>query len=239
MKTLQNDEIRKEVRKSYGEIAKAGESGCGCGCCQGIDQTAQGISVGLGYCKDDVSGVPEGSNLGLGCGNPHAIASLKPGETVLDLGSGGGFDCFLAARAVGETGYVIGVDMTPEMVTRARGNAEKAGLENVDFRFGEIEAVPAADSSVDVVMSNCVINLSPEKDKVFRETFRVLKKGGRLAITDVVASEKMPEEMRKDMELYTGCVAGASLVEELKSILLEAGFVDIRIKALDESKKII
>ena len=239
MKTLQNDEIRREVRKSYGEIAKAGSEGCGCGCGQGIDQTAEGVSVGLGYSKDDVSGVPEGANLGLGCGNPHAIASLKPGETVLDLGSGGGFDCFLAARAVGETGYVIGVDMTPEMVTRARSNAERTGLENVDFRFGEIEAVPAADSSVDVVMSNCVINLSPEKDKVFREAFRILKKGGRLAITDVVASAKMPEKMKKNMELYTGCVSGASLEEELKAMLSEAGFVDIRIKALDESKKII
>jgi SAM-dependent methyltransferase len=157
----------------------------------------------------------------------------------MDLGSGGGFDCFLAARAVGKTGHVIGVDMTPEMISRARGNAKKAEIENVEFRFGEIEAVPAEDDSVDVVMSNCVINLSPEKDKVFREAFRVLKKGGRLAVTDVVASVKLPEGMKKNMELYTGCVSGASPVEELKITLSEAGFVDIRIKALDESKKIM
>jgi SAM-dependent methyltransferase len=241
LKTQQNDEIRKEVRKSYGEIAKSVEQGCCSGCCcgQGVDQTAEDVTVDLGYSEDDVSSVPEGANMGLGCGNPHAIASLKPGERVMDLGSGGGFDCFLAARAVGKTGHVIGVDMTPEMISRARGNAKKAEIENVEFRFGEIEAVPAEDDSVDVVMSNCVINLSPEKDKVFREAFRVLKKGGRLAVTDVVASVKLPEGMKKNMELYTGCVSGASPVEELKITLSEAGFVDIRIKALDESKKIM
>jgi arsenite methyltransferase len=241
METSQNDGIRKEVRKNYGLIAEGEASGC-CskGCCgRGSSQAPESVSESLGYSWDDASSVPEGVNLGLGCGNPHAIASLKPGETVLDLGSGGGFDCFLAARAVGETGYVIGVDMTPEMVEKARKNAGRAGLANVDFRLGEIEEVPASDSSVDVVMSNCVINLSPEKQKVFIEAFRILKRGGRLAITDVVASAKLPEEVKKNMELHNACISGAEQVDELESMIESAGFAEIRIKALDVSKKII
>ena len=170
--------------------------------------------------------MPDGSNLGLGCGNPQAIAKLKPGEVVLDLGAGGGFDCFLAARQVGPHGRVIGVDMTPEMVARARENAQKGGFENVEFRLGEIEHLPVADGSVDVILSNCVINLSPDKEQVYREAFRVLKPGGRLAISDVVAIKPIPAEMRNDFEKYSGCVAGALHVQELECILRTTGFHD-------------
>jgi len=184
-------------------------------------------------------GVPEGANMGLGCGNPHAIASLKEGETVLDLGSGGGFDCFLAARAVGEAGRVIGVDMTPEMVSKARRNAASAGVTNIEFRLGEIENLPVADASVDVIISNCVINLSPEKPKVFKEALRVLKPGGRLAVSDVVATAQLPDEMKSDLALYAGCVAGAAPIDELTDMLKEAGFTDIRIQPKDESREFI
>ena len=243
MEALRNDEIRQAVRESYGEIAKAGTAGCGCApssCCgSGNTSTPEDISVALGYSSDDVSTVPEGANMGLGCGNPQAIASLQPGETVLDLGSGGGFDCFLAASAVGERGRVIGVDMTPEMIHKARENAAKAGLDNVEFRLGEIEHLPIADRSVDVIISNCVINLSPEKPGVFEEVFRILKGGGRLAVTDVVATAPLPEEGKENLELYTGCISGAAHVDELKSMLEEVGFTDIRIDPLDESKEFI
>jgi arsenite methyltransferase len=177
--------------------------------------------------------------MGLGCGNPHAIASLKAGETVLDLGSGGGFDCFLAARVVGETGHVIGVDMTPDMISKSRANAAHAGFTNVEFRLGEIENLPAADDSVDVIISNCVINLSPEKLRVFQEAFRVLKPGGRLAVSDVVATAQLPDEMKKDLELYAGCIAGASLMDEVEHMLGEAGFSSIRIRPKDESRAFI
>jgi SAM-dependent methyltransferase len=173
--------------------------------------------------------VPEGANLGLGCGNPQAIAGLKPGETVLDLGSGAGFDCFLASRQVGASGRVIGVDMTAEMIGRARQNARKVEATNVEFRLGEIEHLPVADGSVDVIMSNCVINLSPDKRAVFREALRVLRPGGRLAVSDVVAFAPLPPEVRRDLALYTGCVAGAATVDEIKSWLAEAGFTDIRV----------
>jgi SAM-dependent methyltransferase len=177
--------------------------------------------------------------MGLGCGNPLAIASLKAGETVLDLGSGGGFDCFLAAEAVGEDGTVIGVDATPEMVSKARGLAAENGFENVEFRLGEIENLPVADNSVDVIISNCVINLSPEKARVFEEAFRVLKPGGRVAISDVVATAELPVEVRDDPSLYTGCIAGASLIDDLEAMLERAGFVNIQIEAKDESKAFI
>ena len=177
--------------------------------------------------------------MGLGCGNPTAMASLKPGETVLDLGSGGGIDCFLAASAVGATGKVIGVDMTPDMVSKARENAEKAGVKNVEFRLGEIEHLPVEDSSVDAIISNCVINLSPEKDKVFREAYRVLKPGGRLAVSDIVATAPLPEEVRKDLSLISACVGGAERVESIKKMLEETGFEDVKVTPLEASRDFI
>ena len=243
MPQLDKDEIRQVVRGKYGQIAKAATTCCACSpssCCDvGSVPTLEDISIVLGYSREQVSAVPDGSNMGLGCGNPHAIASLKEGETVLDLGSGGGFDCFLAARAVGETGHVIGVDMTPDMISKARANAAHAGFTNVEFRLGEIENLPAADNSVDVIISNCVINLSPEKPRVFQEAFRVLKPGGRLAVSDVVATAQLPDEMKKDLELYAGCVAGASPMDEVEHMLKEAGFTDIRIEPKDESRAFI
>jgi SAM-dependent methyltransferase len=180
-----------------------------------------------------------GANMGLGCGNPQAIADLKPGETVLDLGSGGGFDCFLAARQVGETGHVIGVDMTPAMVSKARVNAEKGGFRNVEFRLGEIEHLPVADHSIDVILSNCVINLSPDKERVFADCFRVLRPGGRLAISDVVAFADLPAHVQEDMALLTGCMAGAALISDLEEMLKEAGFQHVRIRPNDASKSFI
>jgi arsenite methyltransferase len=243
MEMQKNDEIRSAVRENYGKVAVAGRSGCGCSsssCCGTPNAvTAADISLGLGYSDQDVTVVPEGANMGLGCGNPQAIASLQPGETVLDLGSGGGFDCFLAARAVGDRGNVIGVDMTPEMITTARRNAEKVGFKNVDFRLGELENLPVADGIVDVIISNCVINLSPEKEKVFSEAFRVLKPGGRLAISDVVATAEMPEDIRNNMAFHTGCIAGASPVEALESMLQRTGFGNIRINPKAESRTFI
>jgi len=248
MKTqeLENDTVKQTVRQRYGRIAEDGGS-CGCAptCCSPKDATtkderdAAAVSQGLGYSAEETGTVPEGSNLGLGCGNPQAIAALKRGETVLDLGSGAGFDSFLAARAVGPTGRVIGVDMTPEMVSKARENQANGAFENVEFRIGEIESLPVADAAVDVIISNCVINLSPDKPRVFREAFRVLKPGGRIAVSDIVALAPIPEELRKDWELYTGCVTGASLVDDLKAILKEAGFADIRIVRKGESREII
>jgi SAM-dependent methyltransferase len=248
MKTqeLEKDRVKQAVRERYGRIADQGGS-CGCAptCC-GPKETATkdghdaaAVSQGLGYSADETGAVPKGSNLGLGCGNPQAIAALKSGETVLDLGSGAGFDTFLAARAVGPTGRVIGVDMTPEMVSKARKNKAGGGYENVEFRIGEIESLPVADATVDVIISNCVINLSPDKPRVFREAFRVLKPGGRLAVSDIVALAPIPEELRKDWELYTGCVAGASLVDDLKTVLKAAGFTNIRILRKGESREII
>lgn len=183
--------------------------------------------------------IPEGANMGLGCGNPQAIAALKSGETVLDLGSGGGFDCFLARRVVGEKGLVIGVDMTPEMITKSRNNAAKADFRNVDFRLGELENLPVADGIVDVIISNCVINLSPEKQRVFNEAFRVLKPGGRLAISDVVTTAELPDDMKNDMLFHTECIAGASSVKELEMMLLTAGFDSVQIKPKPESRELI
>lgn len=242
MDSMKKDKIRQAVRLNYGKVAQAGNSGC-CStssCCSpGGTSAASEVSVRLGYSNEEVSAVPEGANMGLGCGNPQAIASLKPGETVLDLGSGGGFDCFLAARAVGETGRVIGVDMTPEMVSKARANVAKTEFRNVEFRLGEIEHLPVADKSIDVILSNCVINLSPEKHKVFDDAFRVLKSGGRLAVSDVVATAELPEEVKNDLALHAGCMAGASLISDVEAMLRKSGFRDIRIQPKDESKEFI
>jgi len=243
MDKLKNDEIRSAVRQKYGKVAASGSAGCGCSsssCCgTSGDVAAKDISLGVGYSVEDVTAVPEGANMGLGCGNPQAIASLQPGETVLDLGSGGGFDCFLAARAVGDKGHVIGVDMTPEMISKSRQNAEKAGIGNVDFRLGELEYLPVADRMVDVIISNCVINLSPEKERVFREAFRVLKSGGRLAISDVVATAELPDDIKKDMSFLTGCIAGASHIQELEGMLYKTGFEKVLIKPKEESRTFI
>lgn len=243
MDKLKNDEIRGAVRENYGQVAASGSAGCGCSpssCCGASKEiTAADISLALGYSSEDVTAVPEGANMGLGCGNPQAIASLQPGETVLDLGSGGGFDCFLAARAIGDKGHVIGVDMTPEMVTKSRRNAEKAGIGNVDFRLGEMENLPVADGIADVIISNCVINLSPEKERVFSEAFRVLKPGGRLAVSDVVATAEMPDGIKNNMAFYTGCIAGASSIQELESMLHRTGFKNIQIKPKAESRTFI
>jgi len=242
MTQLANDNIRKAVREQYGKVAESGNSCCGCSatsCCDESGSDAKATSMELGYSNSDVNQVPEGANMGLGCGNPKAIASLQSGESVLDLGSGGGFDAFLAVQEVGETGTVIGVDMTPEMVSKARANAEKAGYKNVDFRLGEIENLPVANDVIDVIISNCVINLSPEKSKVFHDSYRVLKPGGRLAISDVVATAELPEQLEDDMALYTGCMSGASSITDIESMLEDAGFEAISIKPKDESRGFI
>jgi SAM-dependent methyltransferase len=241
----QADQVRQNVRKSYTEVAEANNNGDCCGeqtsCCGVSSDAAINtlVSTRMGYSATDLDSVPEGADMGLGCGNPRAIASIKPGETVLDLGSGGGFDCFLAAAETGESGQVIGVDMTPTMISKARNNAEKGRYSQVEFRLGEIEYLPVANDTVDVIISNCVINLSPDKKRVFREAFRVLKNGGRLAISDVVASVELPQEIRDDLQLYSGCMAGASHINELEQILTDSGFTDIRISPKDESKEFI
>ena len=245
MSDVKPDEVREAVRKNYAAAAKRGAApaeDCGCSaspCCGSAPVAVDATSLQLGYSADELKAVPEGANLGLGCGNPQAIAALKAGETVLDLGSGAGLDAFLAARQVGPSGRVIGVDMTPEMVTRARENARKGGYANVEFRLGEVEHLPVADGSVDVVLSNCVINLSPDKPQVFRDAFRVLKPGGRLAISDVVRTAELPAEVRKDWAMMTGCVAGAAGIDEVTNMLGEAGFTDIRIKPKDASREFI
>jgi arsenite methyltransferase len=243
MQTLSSNDIRNAIRERYGkQIQSAEKSCCGPSCCSaepGKDAGVGDRAVALGYRREEIIAVPEDSNLGLGCGNPQAIASLKAGETVLDLGSGAGFDVFLAARQVGDSGYAIGVDMTPDMISRARRNAEESGFHNVEFRLGEIEHLPVSDNSVDVIISNCVINLSPDKDQVFKEAFRVLKPGGRLAVSDIVATAELPEEAANDLALYTGCMAGASLIGDLKRMLTMAGFSQIRIEPKYESKSFI
>ncbi len=240
METKNSDQIRQAVRSRYGEIAKQKGSGCGCStqssCCGSAPVSIETMSQAFGYTKEQLDSVPEGANMGLGCGNPQAIASLKEGETVLDLGSGGGFDCFLAAKSVGKSGRIIGVDMTADMVSKARQNAEKLGADNVEFRLGEIEHLPVSDASVDVIISNCVINLSPDKMNVFREALRVLKPGGRLAVLDVVALQTLPLEIKNDIALISGCVGGTAEIEVIKTLLTEAGFEDIKIQPKAESR---
>jgi len=240
---MKANDIRDSVRQNYAKIARERGSGCGCdskktSCCSGA-QAPRDTAAKIGYSAEELDAVPEGANLGLGCGNPQAIAALRPGETVLDLGSGGGFDCFLAAQRVGPTGKVIGVDMTPDMISKARANAEIGSYTNVEFRLGEIEALPVADGVVDAIMSNCVINLSPEKPRVYSEAFRVLKPGGRLAISDVVALKAMPEEILNDIALLSGCVAGAALVDDLEKMLREAGFTQIKVDVSASSRETI
>jgi len=245
MDQKQADEIRQNVRESYSQVAEASNSGDSCGtqssCCGVSDDAAINtlVSTRLGYSEGDLDKVPEGADMGLGCGNPRAIASIKPGETILDLGSGGGFDCFLAATETGEKGHVIGIDMTPTMISKARANAVKGKYQQVEFRLGEIEHMPVADEVIDVIISNCVINLSPDKQQVFSEAFRVLKPGGRLAISDVVASTELPDTIKNDLALYSGCMAGASLIGELQNVLENCGYEQIKIAPKDDSKEFI
>jgi len=221
--------IRKFVRERYGNIARQETSCCGPAksCCGG--KTAEAVGRQIGYSDDELRDAPEGANLGLGCGNPIALASLKKGETVLDLGSGAGFDCFLAAREVGPAGRAIGVDMTPEMVEKARENARKTNRSNVEFRLGEIEHLPVADESVDAIISNCVINLSPSKEEVFMEAYRVLRPGGRFMISDIMLTGKLPMQIRESLAAHAGCIAGAIPKEEYLGLLSGAGFRDVRV----------
>lgn len=236
MTTETSDHTRTLVRDHYAKIAE-GPGACAPGCCGA--STTPDFSLRLGYSAEDLAAVPEGANMGLGCGNPQAIAALRPGETVLDLGSGGGFDCFLAARRVGPSGRVIGVDMTAEMVAKARANARTLGATTVEFRLGEIEHLPVADGSVDAILSNCVINLSPDKAQVFREALRVLKPGGRLAISDVVTIAELPPQLRESAQALSGCIAGATGASEVEAMLVAAGFVDVRVSVRPESRAFI
>lgn len=236
------EKIRDYIRKNYAKIAlKNSEDNCcdnGC-CCGNSSIDINEASAYIGYTENDLNGVPKDANMGLGCGNPISIAKLKKGETVLDLGSGGGLDCFLARREVGEEGYVIGIDMTPEMIKLARKNVIESGCSNIEFRLGEIEHLPVADASVDVIISNCVINLSLDKRKVFSEAFRVLKSGGRLSISDVVATVKLPQDIKKDLAMIASCIGGAEYVEDLKDLLKKAGFINITMRPKDNSNEIV
>ena len=228
---MKDTEIKKSVREGYAKIAKEGGSCCNKGsssCCNNT-QSARDISKSIGYSEEDINNAPDEANLGLGCGNPLALASLKEGETVLDLGSGAGFDCFLAANKVGEKGRVIGVDMTPEMLEKARENARKNNYTNVEFRLGEIESLPIPDNFVDIIISNCVINLSPDKNRVFQEAYRVLKPGGRLMVSDIVLTKELPDFIRSSVQAYIGCISGAMLEEEYLGAIEAAGFQDVRV----------
>ena len=228
---MKEDKIKKIVREGYAKVAKKEESCCTktpapCSC---STSTSGEISKRIGYSEEDVNAVPEGANLGLGCGNPVALASLKEGEAVLDLGSGAGFDCFLAANRVGKSGRVIGVDMTPEMIDKARENTRKGKYANVEFRLGEIENLPVADNTADAVISNCVINLSPNKKRVFEEAFRVLKPNGRLMISDIVLLKKLPDTIRKNVQAYIGCLSGAEMKDKYLKMIEDAGFQKVKI----------
>jgi len=240
---MDDAEIKEMVRARYGGIAaKASEASC-CApapssCC-GPETASHDKARRMGYSEAELAAVPEGANLGLGCGNPQAIAAMQPGEVIVDLGSGAGFDCFLAARQVGDAGRVVGVDMTHEMLTKARDNAAFIGARNVEFRLGELEHLPIADNTADVVISNCVINLVPDKGQVFREAFRVLKPGGRLAVSDVINIVPLPAELRADPALLCGCVAGAAPAERIEAWLSEAGFVEARVTPNFESRKMV
>ena len=256
METREKAKIRDAVRQRYEQIAKAESAKPGksqaasccspssaianampaTSCCGGPEVTPEQISTVMGYSKADIASVIDGANMGLGCGNPVALASLKSGETVVDLGSGGGFDCFLAARQVGESGQVIGVDMTPEMISKARKNSEKMGVTNVEFRLGEIEHLPVADNGADLIMSNCVINLSPDKLQVYREAYRILKPGGRLSISDVLATAVLPAKIRNNLALVAACVGGAATFDDTKKMLTQAGFQNIKVTAHDNSR---
>lgn len=238
------DRMRDAIRKNYAEVAVKGSTNGGCccnsGCCCGDTKVdVKEAAMRIGYTEEELKGVPLQANMGLGCGNPIAIASIKEGEIVLDLGCGGGFDCFLACKQVGDSGYVIGVDMTPEMISLARENAAKSGYKNIEFRLGEIEHLPVADSAVDLIISNCVINLSTDKEKVFQEAIRVLKSGGRLSISDIVATAELPEEIKQDLKMLAGCIAGAEYVENIRKMMQKVGFIDIRLTPKDNSTEIL
>jgi arsenite methyltransferase len=256
MEPMNHDEIRQSVRNAYEKVATATSpptgTSRGASCCDPTDDSAvvscgcnesslalTQMSSAMGYNEADINSVPEGSNMGLGCGNPVAIASIKPGETVVDLGSGGGFDCFLAAQKVGQTGHVIGVDMTSEMVSKARKNTLKRGLENVEFRLGEIENLPVGDNLADIIISNCVVNLSPDKLAVYRDAYRILKPGGRIAISDILTTAPLPEEIKKDLQLLAACMGGAQTFAETEQILRKAGFTNISIKSRNISGEIL
>jgi SAM-dependent methyltransferase len=231
VKYMEDQEVKLVVRENYARVAKQNGSCCSSACC-GTSKPKE-ISKRIGYTDEDLEAVPSGSNLGLGCGNPTALASIKAGETVLDLGSGAGFDCFLASNKVGPEGRVIGVDMTVEMVARARDNASKGGYKNVEFRQGEIENLPVEDSTIDVIISNCVINLVPNKDKAFKEAFRVLKPGGRLMVSDIVLLKKLPDFVKDSIEAYVGCIAGAATKDRYLGAIKSAGFGDVTV--IDET----
>lgn len=226
---MKEESVKKEVRKRYAKVAKTSGSCCASSisCCSA--PTNKQVSRLVGYSEEEMNSVPEGANLGLGCGNPTALASLKLGERVLDLGSGAGFDCFLAAKKIGSQGKVIGVDMTPEMLDEARANAKKGNYTNVEFRLGEIENLPVADSSVDVIISNCVINLAPNKKRVFEEAFRVLAPNGRLMVSDIVLLKALPESIRENVEAYSGCIAGAEIKDRYLDLIQKAGFREVKV----------
>lgn len=236
------EERREQIRENYSQVALKGTGGCCCspGCCSS-DSSSDVIATtkNLGYSEEDLQNMPHQANMGLGCGNPLAFASLQAGETVLDLGSGGGFDCFLACRQVGDSGHVIGVDMTPEMVKLARKNAEESGYKNVEFRLGEIEHLPVPNDVIDVIISNCVINLALDKHKVIKEAYRVLKPGGRIAISDVVATADIPDAIKDDFSSLASCIAGAEDVETIEKMLRNSGFTNIRMIPKDNSKSVI
>jgi arsenite methyltransferase len=225
---MKEENVKKEVRKRYAKVAKTSGSCCGGTSCSSAP-TSEQVSKMIGYSEEEINAVPEGANLGLGCGNPTALASLKEGERVLDLGSGAGFDAFLAAKKVGNTGKVIGVDMTPEMLDKARANAKKGKYTNVEFRLGEIENLPVADNSVDVIISNCVINLAPNKKRVFEEAYRVLAPNGRMTVSDIVLLKKLPETIQKSVEAYSACIAGAEIKDKYLESIRKAGFEEVNV----------